>query len=49
MGVKFKTIGLERCLAGAPHSSPAQWEGQEDILAESETILAESDLILTTQ
>lgn len=49
MGVKLKTMGLERCLAGTPHSSSAQWVGQEDILVESKTILAESDLILTTQ
>jgi hypothetical protein len=48
-GAKFKTIGLERCLAGSPHSSSAQWVVQHVIPAESKTIPAESDLILTTQ
>jgi hypothetical protein len=49
MGVKFRTIGLERCLVGTPHSSSAQWVVQEDIPAESKTILDESGLILATQ
>jgi hypothetical protein len=32
-------------LAGGRRSSSAQWVVQQDILAESKTILAESDLI----
>jgi hypothetical protein len=47
--VKFKTMGLERFLADAHHSSFAQWVVQHDILPESKTILAESDLILRTR
>ena len=44
--VKFKTIGLERHLAGANHSSSAQSVVQQGILSASKTILPESDLIL---
>jgi len=42
-------MGLERCLADAHQSSSAQWVVQHDILSESKTILAESDLILRTR
>jgi hypothetical protein len=49
IGAKSQTLGLERCLAGAHHSSSAQWVVKQDNLAESKPILAESDLILTTQ
>jgi hypothetical protein len=49
MDVKFKTRGLERCLAGSHHSSSAQPVVQEVILAESKTILSESDLSLFTE
>ena len=43
---RLEPIGLERYLAGAPHSFSAQWVVQPGILAASKTILAESDLIL---
>ena len=49
IGEKFKTIGLERCLAGARHSSSAQWLVQQGILSASKVILDESELILTAQ
>ncbi len=46
--LKFKTMGLEWCLSDAHHSAYGQWQANWIILAESKTILAESDLILRT-